>query len=582
MIGRTEADKRFQDYLKVYELAKAKNEAALKELGISLDAHFGTTKLLTQFAEEGNHEVVYFLINTFNLSIDYAAEGYARAGNTSRVNSLIEQGADIYFIARGYAYGKQTDLINKLLKSFEDLVNQEVACFLVEGYAQGGHVKEVSEILDAQAELLNIRLLEGRIRKDIYELALAPIENYSLNFAIQGYAISGNKAELQTLLLREEPWGSLEAAHFCPSTREKRYRVAAEVSAQAGNLELVEFLIQMYNEKIPAEYHNISYLRELIYKGYVAGGYIEDVTKMVFRPGVSSRLAFYGHKKQVLSLTDPKEMTNALYGALDSGAIDIVNELMNKIPNKKKFLKDFCRPGFIDFLEYTAYFSPTISVKINRLISQIDNEILRKAIINSLENGVYSRRSVLKMTGGVNKIMHGVVQLRHYANKYKFTPTEAQIVIKPYIKVWLLQGVQLFKNGKITPQMFRYITEFVTGIPPQALEPFMTKFYSEVPNQFKKKLIKRNLVGMVKDKHQQITISDLTDFFKPKDNKNSYKPNKNKPKERIYLEDRKALLEDREALREALLVGKERLLENRNELDEEENRESIKTRCNIF
>lgn len=477
MIGLSEVDTSLDDIFNyAYAHAKNKNEIALRNLNIQLDAWFGSKRLLTTLAQEGYDEAVDFLINIFNLNIDHAAEGYARAGNVARVEYFRAQGANPFYIINGYAYGKHTNQVNELLESVKGQTHD-----IIDGYAQGGHIEQVNQLLDETNRL----------------------------DAVFGYATSGNKAELKKLL-----------------TTEEAYRNALKGAAWSGNKLLVEYLIGLYNTEVPVENRQVIKAKLDILRGDVAGGHIEKINN-VFSHHLElfSSLGFHGHKKQVLSLTKPLQTMQALHGALNIGAIDIVNSLIKQQKNPDKFVETFCEKYSIDFLEKTAYTSPFILFRTNRLVSLIDNDVLREYVLESIARHLHPHHA-LKTAHEIKKMTHEVDTLRRHINEYKLTSMEAQIARLPYVKVWLLQGVQLIKNEKISPVLFLHVTTFVTGFSLQALKAFMSKAYTGLPGQ-----LNRDLTHHGKDKNRKIVFDDLIRFFNSEDQKNSSKKGKGDNKE---------------------------------------------------
>lgn len=133
----------------IYRLAKKKDKAALWSLvnaGISIDFFFGEYNPIKLLAKEGDHDTVQFLMNEFRSSRTNALEGYAQGGYVHQVDQLLKEGEQRIYAIRGYAKSGNFEQVKKLLGENADLVD---ITFAATGYARGGHVKQVEELINA-------------------------------------------------------------------------------------------------------------------------------------------------------------------------------------------------------------------------------------------------------------------------------------------------------------------------------------------------------------------------------------------------------------------------------------------------
>ncbi len=104
----------------ICHLAKTKDTQTLirkiNEEKICIDVQEGICRPVTLFAQQGQEEVVTFLISGFNANRDWAVRGYAQGGHTAQVDALLAQGANRDDAVRGYAQGGHTANSEKLLR----------------------------------------------------------------------------------------------------------------------------------------------------------------------------------------------------------------------------------------------------------------------------------------------------------------------------------------------------------------------------------------------------------------------------------------------------------------------------------
>jgi hypothetical protein len=115
----------------------------------------------------GHFEFMRFLLKYISkdpLVLNKAAEGAAEVGNVQETNELIEQGADISFVAKGAGRGDQIDMI-RALNLF--LIGEVVANLpmkdVLAGAMEGGHFGLVKELMDCNvANLTDVLKFAGK------------------------------------------------------------------------------------------------------------------------------------------------------------------------------------------------------------------------------------------------------------------------------------------------------------------------------------------------------------------------------------------------------------------------------------
>lgn len=149
----------------ICRLAKAKDEEKLADLfeghqnyfissyyGFdSSHGYYATPEWL--LAKEGHSEAVDFLIEKFEVSRDFAAQGYAAGGHVEQVNALLAQGADKGYVVWGYAQGGHVAQVNELIDLGAD------PTYALLGYEGAGYVNQVG-ILRLMALTDNEKLRE--------------------------------------------------------------------------------------------------------------------------------------------------------------------------------------------------------------------------------------------------------------------------------------------------------------------------------------------------------------------------------------------------------------------------------------
>jgi hypothetical protein len=192
----------------------------------AIHKRYGLFHAITILAQENNVEAVEYLLDDFgkkSLSsikygdIDYAAKGYAIGCYYESVKDFLRRGAGIRFVVFGYALGGHVTYIEELIANDINLINEAA-----KGYAQAGYFAEVEDLIRRGA---------------------------SLDQVVQGYAQGGHFDAVQEMLSRgEEKMGS-----------------AIRGYALGGYFDMVEKLIAKHPEK----------LNHALY-GYVVGSHINE------------------------------------------------------------------------------------------------------------------------------------------------------------------------------------------------------------------------------------------------------------------------------------------------------------------
>jgi hypothetical protein len=300
----------------IYHLAKKKDKTKLTEIvkkGHCLGLFEGNNNAIMLLAQEGNDDVVNFLIDTFNASRNHAVEGYAMGGHFSlvkqqlkfgacinqavygyaqkgyieQVNELMEQGASHDHAVAGYARRGDREQVDKLIKLG---ANKNIAVY---HYACGGHTDLVRHLLDQGAKQ-NSALSGYALRGDIESVNQLIALGADKNLSMDGYAQGGHIEQVKP---------------FCTQDTVRSYIIKG--LAQRGNAHWVSQLVHGYKDRFCAVY------------GYAKGGHFAQVNNEMKK--LDSHGIYFAHTGYVdggyfnskhlfyfMSLTDKKSLRTTL------------------------------------------------------------------------------------------------------------------------------------------------------------------------------------------------------------------------------------------------------------------------------
>lgn len=378
----------------IYRLAEAKDsdgltqiEAAGNSLGI-IQNGYSPVMLL---AQHGKYEAVEFLIDNFKANLNFAVKGYALGGHVHLVNQLIASGASRSEAAREYAQAGRFEQVNQLLAAgaSQDLV--------VLGYACGGYIEQVNQLISAGA------------RQDL---------------AVKGFAYKGYDKQVDKLLAQVASRNSAAKGYACCGRVDKvnallaagaEINAATEGYAYSGNFEQVNQLLAAgANPKFAV-------------RGYAISGYVKQVNQLLAE-GASRNTAikwyaYCGHFSQVNQLiAEGGKKLNAAIGYSD-------NYLLNN------------HEGTL------------------RIASYVDDDETRKLVISEAASKInnLNQESMFEKATKINRIM----------SKYQLNYKQAKSLTVTGARTWLLQGQALVRNKVIIADMFLEISSSILELPPQ-------------------------------------------------------------------------------------------------------------------
>ncbi|MFW2532812.1 MULTISPECIES: hypothetical protein [unclassified Legionella] len=425
----------------VYELAKKNDVTELAQLekeGFSLGAFYCEYNAVILLAKEKNIEAVELLLTRFNLSINYAVQGYAMGGHVRLVNQLIAQGASKNYAAKGFAIGGYVHEVNQLIAQG---ANKDYAA---EGFGIGGHVHEAKQLIAQGAsrgkatrgfaigghvDAVNQLMAEGANKANAIEgfaiggrwreVKKLRTETGDENDALAGFAMGGHVYEVNQLMAQRRPIACVLM----------RY-------AEGGHILQVKELIPQVRPAMSKNDLVISYAR---------GGHVNPVNELIAQgAGPESALTGYasrGYLKEVNELLSKKGAAcrNAEWAASCYGLGGHINEA-----NLLHLM------SFSDTHELRKCIAEQYVIDLLDLGQSTRGEKERKQIIE--EYILQNLAPLIKRAGKLNQLMRG----------YNLNFEQAKGYLSTAANVWAFQGQQLVIEGKILPEIYFHIFSFIS------------------------------------------------------------------------------------------------------------------------
>ncbi|HTM63339.1 MAG TPA: hypothetical protein VL360_02410 [Gammaproteobacteria bacterium] len=266
------------DFSLIYNAASEDNAAALDGLingGINIDVR-DNTGLFTptaRLAAEGNHEAVELLLSR-QASKDFAAMGYARAGNVNAAEKLRkEYGINIKYLAVGAAMAESSSYANQLRLKFD--LNAE---WLIFGAAYAGRMTYLISLLSEFKARDKQNGAKSAVQRKIQEQALCA--------RMKGLVLGGHCAEARVYLEQVKNTKS-----------DLLLRVAIKAAARCGNEEFLESVIVSKGNDPDL----LRYYYQLAAKSAAKGGHILFSRELLLRTDEAYR---NNHVPQVKLKTD--------------------------------------------------------------------------------------------------------------------------------------------------------------------------------------------------------------------------------------------------------------------------------------
>ncbi|WP_133137599.1 hypothetical protein [Legionella rowbothamii] len=425
----------------VYQLAKSKDEIELAHLeneGFSLGAFYCAENAVMLLAKENNIEAVEFLLKRFNLSINYAVQGYAMGGHIRMANQLIAQGASKNHAAKGFAIGGYVHEVNQLIAQG---VNKDYAA---EGFGIGGHVHEAKQLIAQGAsrgnttmgfaigghvQVVNQLIAEGAnknyaiegyaISGRVHEVKELDTEILDKNDALAGYAMGGHVHEVNQLMAQREPLACALNGYAKGGHSLQVKQLMAQVRQSISNNDLV-FAYAQGGHSIPVnQLINQGAAPECALSSYAKGGYIKEVNELLSQKG-AARYA---------------DWAAASYGL--GGYINEANLLpLMSFTHAQELRKCIAEQYIMDLLN---------------LKQSTHSEKERKQIIEEY------------MLQHFPQLMKRAEKLNQLMRENNLNLEQAKGYISTAANVWAFQGQQLVREGKIPVDIYFHIFSFING-----------------------------------------------------------------------------------------------------------------------
>ncbi|USQ15409.1 hypothetical protein J2N86_14280 (plasmid) [Legionella lytica] len=425
----------------VYQLAKSKDELELAHLeseGFSLGAFYCAYNAVMLLAKENNIEAVEFLLTRFNLSVNYAVQGYAMGGHVRMVNQLIAQGASKNHAAKGFAIGGYVDEVNQLIAQG---VNKDYAA---EGFGIGGHVDEAKQLIaqGASRDKTTMGFAIGGHEQVVNQLIA---EGANKNYAIEGYAISGRVHEVKEL-----------------STEIGDENDALAGFAMGGHVHEVN---QLMGKERPIECALI---------GYAEGGHILQVKQLILQASLPMSkndlvisYAQGGHVKPVNELIAQGASPEcALSGYAKRGYLKEVNELLSQ--KGAAHYADWAASsyglgGYINEANLLPLMSFTHAQELRKCIAE--KYIMGLLNLRQSTHSEKERKQIIGeyMLQHLPELMKRAEKLNQLMRENNLNLEQAKGYISTAANVWAFQGQQLVREGKIPVDIYFHIFSFING-----------------------------------------------------------------------------------------------------------------------
>jgi len=379
---------------KIYRLAEAKDEKALTDLvkqNVCIGVFQGGYNAIKLLSAEGDTKSVDFLIGKFNANRNDAVMGYAMGGHVEQVNQLIAQGVSRDRAVDGYARGGHIKLVNQQL---EQGANRKWA---VLGYAFRGDVDQVNQLIAQGASrdwAVNGYAKGGHIKQVNQQLE----QGADRNFAVKGYAI---------------------------------YGYVEQVNQQIGQ----------------------GASRNEAMTGYAFGGHVEQVNRLIAGAPENMLLKSYaifgyahgGHVEQVKQLlAQGANCHDAVRGYANGGHTEQVNQLIAQGANRHDAVMGY------------DYDNNLEKENVLRIMVQTDCAELRKLLAEEAKKKDNSL--------DVNSMCEKATTLIKIQKEYQLDFNQSKALTVKGARTWLFQGQQFVKSNALVSDVFLRIASVVVGL----------------------------------------------------------------------------------------------------------------------
>lgn len=403
----------------IYQFAKSQDEEALKAFlentGASVQIHQGDYVPVLLLAKEGNHKAVKFLIEKFHANRSDALFGYAWGGYVREVDQLIEAGCFENIAVEGYARGNHVAQVNRLIEAG---ARRKDAAW---GFARGGNIEQANLHIAAGAS--RDSAIYGYARGGYIEQVNQLIaEGANPGYAIVGYAESGNVEQVEHLIAagwdRDGAVWGYALGGFTELVNEQimlgcSRNKAAEAYALSGRVEQVNQLLAAGAS------------RKRVVEGYARAGCIKEVNQQL-AIGVSKNNAVLG------------------YGA--DGNYNQVNELIAAGADRSSAVEGYAFGGYLKINQETVL----------RLAAYTDDATLRKLLIQEAKKKLKDIE--------IDLLFEQATRLNKIMDHYHLSFNQAKGLSIKGSREWLLQGTQLVRNGSLAADIYFQIASLLMNL----------------------------------------------------------------------------------------------------------------------
>ena len=374
----------------------------------------------------------------------------------------------LYEIADSYARSNNTDKVNEVLNLASNNAQRlRILKNISNAYCRGGYVKKANGILQLALPAERINLLRGMMSHyaaagDIQEayntlrVASNSDERYSLlQYMVWGFAENASTS-LQTEFLS------------LASSSDERYGLLREYAlahAQSGQVDKVNKILNF----IPPDSNQRNTMLRRVLTGYANSGYVDEINNLLsFIPDGANKnnlLAqiIYGYAVEgfvtaansILSLATTPQLRNELLngmimGYLKSDCIEEAANCMNLFSAEDDTQKSI--NIIINYLKKTEVnFTYSVALQTLSLFNPNCQIIIADKLKDAKEFFFIDFRKLTSPATRINHIISS--QLISYKQSLAW--------IKSEIQLWLMQGITLVEQGRLTPLLFLKIVSYL-------------------------------------------------------------------------------------------------------------------------
>lgn len=339
----------------------------------------------------------------------------AKEGDQKAVDFLIDEfKASRNQAALGYAWGGYVDEVNR------QILNSASRDYAAMGFAMAGNVERVNDQIKKGA-WVNAAIYGYAYRGDYKQVDLLIVDATNRNYAVRGFARGGHRELVNELLAKggsvnEAVYGYAMTGYFKQVDEliaaGANIDSAVEGYAYGNHTAMVDLLIAKGASRICA------------LEGYARGGYIDEVNKNI---------------KNIC------DRNYAAWGYASNGHIDQVNEQIEAGANPLHASCGYSAGGYLDNEENVLF-----------LVTVSEDKTFQKYLLAEAKkkNNLLDTERIAKQATLLNRIM----------TEYQLTYKQAKSLSIEGARVWLLQGPELVREGRLPPEIFCHITSFLADL----------------------------------------------------------------------------------------------------------------------